>query len=164
MVRSTTPPEPPLGIVKWPTFGMGQLYRAAHGQLEARLAEEGQSLRTYYVLVALAELGPLSQQQVCDRIAVDRSDMVRLLDDLEARRQVRRERDERDRRRHQLTLTALGRKARARCDAILADVTGEVLAALAPDEQRTLHRLTLRALGQPEELANLRDALDATGG
>ena len=140
------------------TFGMGHPYRAAHTQLEARLATEGHSLRTYYVLVSLAEAGPLSQQDVCDRIAVDRSDMVRLIDDLETRRQVKRTRDSRDRRRHQLTLTTQGRRARTRCDTILADVTAEIFSALAPDELRTLHRLTLRALGQAEEIANLLDA------
>jgi DNA-binding MarR family transcriptional regulator len=158
MVRNVALPEPPLGIAKWPTFGLGQLYRGAHTQLEARLGVEGQSLRTYYVLVALAEFGSLSQQDVCDRIAVDRSDMVRLVDDLETRGQVKRTRDARDRRRHQLTLTAQGRRARARCDAILAEVTAEVFSALAPDERRTLHRLTLRALRQAEEIAILLDA------
>jgi hypothetical protein len=37
-------------------------------------------------------------------------------------------------------------------------VTDEVLAALSPDERRTLHRLTLRALGYPAENPDLFDA------
>lgn len=151
-------PTPPLGILRWPTFGLGQLYRSAHARLEARLADEHQSLRTYYVLVALSEDGPLSQQEVCDRIDIDRSDMVRLIDDLEGRGHVRRTRDLEDRRRYQLTLTPRGKKAVSRCDAILATVTDDVLAALSPDERRTLHRLTLRALGYPVEIPDLLDA------
>jgi len=151
-------PTPPLGILRWPTFGLGQLYRSAHARLEARLADQDQSLRTYYVLVTLAEHGPLSQQQVCDRIDIDRSDMVRLIDDLEGRGHVERTRDLEDRRRYQLTLTPRGKKAVGRCDAILAAVTDDVLAALSPDERRTLHRLTLRALGYPAEIPDLFDA------
>ena len=151
-------PTPPLGILRWPTFGLGQLYRSAHARLEAQLADQHQSLRTYYVLVTLSEHGPLSQQEVCDRIDIDRSDMVRLIDDLEGRGHVQRTRDLEDRRRYQLTLTPRGKKAVSRCDAILATVTDDVLAALSPDERRTLHRLTLRALGYPAEISDLFDA------
>jgi DNA-binding MarR family transcriptional regulator len=151
-------PTPPLGILRWPTFGLGQLYRSAHAQLEARLANEDQSLRTYYVLVTLSEHGPLSQQQVCDRIDIDRSDMVRLIDDLEGRGHVKRTRDLHDRRRYQLTLTPRGKEALGRCDSILAAVTDDVLAALSPDERRTFHWLTLRALGYPAEIPDLLDA------
>lgn len=155
-------PTPPLGILRWPTFGLGQLYRSAHARLEARLADEHQSLRTYYVLVALSEDGPLSQQEVCDRIDIDRSDMVRLIDGLEGRGHVRRTRDLEDRRRYQLTLTPRGKKAVSRCDAILATVTDDLLDALSPDERRTLHRLTLRALGYPAEITDLLDAPSPT--
>jgi DNA-binding MarR family transcriptional regulator len=155
-------PTPPLGILRWPTFGLGQLYRSAHARLEARLANEDQSLRTYYVLVTLSEDGPLSQQQVCDRIDIDRSDMVRLIDDLEGRGHAERTRDRNDRRRYQLTLTPRGKKALGRCDAILAAVTNDVLASLSPDERQTLHRLTLRALGHDAEIADRPDARGST--
>lgn len=150
-------PGPPAGVQKWPTFGLGQLYRSAHARIDARLAEERQSLRTYYVLASLAEYGELSQQQVSDRIEMDRSDMVRLIDDLEAGGHVKRRRDPVDRRRYRLILTPRGRRALSRCDGILAEVTDEVFSALTADERRTLHRLTLRAVGQREEIANLLD-------
>lgn len=144
-------PPTPLGVLRWPTFTLGQLHRSAHARLEARLAEEGQSLRTYYALVSLAEQGDLSQQQVCDRIVMDRSDMVRLIDDLEARGHVVRRRDPGDRRRNLLAITTTGRTALRRCDDILADVTDDVFSALSPEDQRTLHRLTLQALGHPAD-------------
>jgi DNA-binding MarR family transcriptional regulator len=153
--RDDTVPEPPLGVLRWPTFGLGQLYRSAHALIGARLAVVDESLRTYYVLATLAEHGELSQQQVCDRIEMDRSDMVRLIDDLERRHHVVRTRDPDDRRRHRLTITASGQKALRRCEAILADATDDVFANLSDDERRTLHRLTLRALGQPDEILEL---------
>lgn len=161
-MASRDAPPAPLGVVQWPTFGLGQLYRAAHARIEVRLAEEEQSLRTYYVLVSLAEHGKLSQQQVCDSIGIDRSDMVRLIDDLEGRGHVERSHHPTDRRRHLLTITPRGHRALRRCDAILTDVTDDVFAALSPDERRNLHRLTLRALGQPEEIADLLDAPTST--
>lgn len=74
--------------MRWPTFGPGQLYRSAHSRIEARLGEVDQSLRTYYVLALLSEESWISQQEVCNRTGLDRGDMVRLIDDLEARRQV----------------------------------------------------------------------------
>lgn len=152
-------PAPPLGVLRWPTFGLGQLYRSAHARIGTRLAEVDESLRTYYVLASLAEYGELSQQQVCDRIEMDRSDMVRLIDDLEGRGHVRRTRDRGDRRRYRLTLTASGTQALRRCDAILADATDDVFANLSADDRRTLHRLTLRALGHPDHVLDMLDGL-----
>jgi len=101
----------PLGVLRRPTFGLGQLYRSAHPRIGARLAQVNESLRTYYVLATLAEYGVLSQQQVCDRIEMDRSDMVRLIGDLEGRGHVIRTRDPEDRRRYHLILTPGGNAA-----------------------------------------------------
>lgn len=167
MAARETVPSTPLGVLRWPSFGLGQLHRSAHARLEAALAEEGQSLRTYYVLASLSEQGKLSQQQVCDRIEMDRSDMVRLIDELEGRGDVVRARDQADRRRYLLTITSRGRKSLERCNEILVRVTDEVLSALSPEERRTLHRLTLRALGHPAEIADLRwgrPTVDASDG
>lgn len=122
------------------------------------MAEHGQSLRTYYVLASLRELDGLSQQQLGDRIGVDRSDMVRLIDELEGLGQVERARHPSDRRRYRLTLTPRGHKTLVRCEETLAAVTDHVFAALSTDERRTLHRLTLRALRQREEIADLLEA------
>ncbi len=44
-----------------------------------------------------------------------------------------------------------------RCDAILAAATDDVFANLTADERRTFHRLTLRALGQPERVLDVLD-------
>jgi DNA-binding MarR family transcriptional regulator len=95
----------PRRLLRAPTYALGQLARAAAGRLDAALDAHGLSLRTHQVLACLAELGQVSQQHVCDAIALDSSDMVRLLDRLERLGQVVRERDRADRRRHLLSLT-----------------------------------------------------------
>jgi DNA-binding MarR family transcriptional regulator len=81
------------------SFGLGLLHRSAYGMLEQRLGAEGLSLRAYSVFACLAEQDGLSQQQVCERAQVDRSDMVRLIDELERNGLVTRSRDRVDRRR-----------------------------------------------------------------
>jgi DNA-binding MarR family transcriptional regulator len=149
------PAKPPISVLQWPTFGLGQLYRAAHAQIGTRLAAIDESLRTYYVLATLGEHGAMSQQQVCNRIDLDRSDMVRLIDDLETRGHVVRTRDPDDRRRHRLTLTASGKKALRRCESVLSDATNDVFANLSADERRNLHRLVLRALGLPDDIVDI---------
>jgi DNA-binding MarR family transcriptional regulator len=112
-------------------------------------------LRTYYVLASLAEHGEQSQQQVCDRIGLDRSDMVRLLDDLEARGHVVRTRDPEDRRRHQLAITTGGKRALRRCETGLSDATDVAFTNLTGDERHSLHSLVLRALGDPDDIVDL---------
>ena len=157
MTERDTPPTPPRRVRRWPTFAMGQLYRSAHARISADLAAVHESLSTYYVLATLAEYGELSQQEVCDRIEMDRSDMVRLIDDLEARGNVIRGRDPHDRRRYRLTLTRRGNEALDRCEEILTTATDDVFANLDTDECRTLHQLTLRALDENDDVLHRSD-------
>jgi DNA-binding MarR family transcriptional regulator len=144
----------PRGLLRWPTYTIGQIARIAATRLDAALSQEGLSLRTHQVLVCLAEFGQVSQQQVCDAIVVDSSDMVRLLDRLEQLGQVVRERDRVDRRRHLLALTPAGRSAMQRGERVIERVADDVLANLSQAERRTLHRLALQALGELAELAD----------
>jgi DNA-binding MarR family transcriptional regulator len=83
-------------------------------------------------LQVLAELrqGPMSQQALADRVGVDPTKLVGLLNDLEGQRLVLRRRDPVDRRRHIVENSPEGE---ARVDAALAAaaaVEDEVLAAL----------------------------------
>jgi MarR family transcriptional regulator, lower aerobic nicotinate degradation pathway regulator len=140
--------------LRWPTYLLGQLHRLGRDQVDAALAAEGLSLRSVLVLACLSEGGELSQQQVADRAGIDRSDMVKLIDQLEALGMVLRRPDPIDRRRHVLSLTPKGRRASRKSEQIVQQVTGRVLSRLTADERRTLHRLTLRALGEPEDTAD----------
>jgi MarR family transcriptional regulator, lower aerobic nicotinate degradation pathway regulator len=140
--------------LRWPTYVLGQLHRLGREQVDAALGAEGLSLRSVLVLACLSEDGELSQQQVADRGGIDRSDMVKLIDQLEALGMVLRRPDPLDRRRHVLSLTAKGQRASRQSEQIVQQVTGRVLSRLTTDERHTLHRLTLRALGEPEDTAD----------
>lgn len=144
----------PQGLLRWPTYALGQLHGFARSRVDTALHEKGLSVRVYFVLACLAEYGEMFQQQVADRIAVDRSDLVKLIDQLEECKQVVRRPDTSDRRRHVLSLTPKGKRDLQRSERIIEHVTREVLSRLTLDERRTLHRLTLQALGEHTGIAD----------
>lgn len=149
MERGTAIPRRPPGLLRWPSYVLGQLYRETQGSLEAALAPEALNLRSHFVLICLGEFEQISQQQVADRINMDASDLVKLLDGLEQRGLIVRERAPDDRRRHVLTLTPAGRRALGRANDGVIRATDEALSRLTRAERRTLHRLALKALGEP---------------
>lgn len=140
--------ERPRGLLRWPSYAVGQLHRVARSRLDSALAEKGLSVRTHAVLVCLDEYGELSQQQVADRVAIDRSDLVKLIDQLESLGQVVRSPDLTDRRRHVLSLTTKGKRAISQAEQIVERASDDIFANLTPQERQTLHRLTLQALGE----------------
>jgi DNA-binding MarR family transcriptional regulator len=144
----------PEGLLRWPTYALGQLHLVARARIDAALAAGGLSVRSHAVLVCLDEYGEVSQQYVADRVAIDRSDLVKVLDQLESLGQVQRRPDPRDRRRHVLTLTDAGRHAARTAEQSIGQATDEIFSALSAQERRTLHRLALRALGEPDRLAD----------
>jgi DNA-binding MarR family transcriptional regulator len=140
---------PPKGVIRWPIFGMRLLERWMAQHIQWRLALEGQTLNTYFALVAVVECPGLSQQALCERAGIARSDMVRISEDLLSRGHLVRTRDPADQRRYKLNVTPLGRSSMDRCETVLAEVTDEIFVMLSPGERETLHLLTLRALGFP---------------
>ena len=77
---------------------------------EEHLASSGISARELSVLLLLADREPESQQQAAQRLGVDRTTMVGLVDGLEGKRLVARRPDPADRRRNVVELTGAGRK------------------------------------------------------
>jgi DNA-binding MarR family transcriptional regulator len=144
----------PPALLRWPTYALGQLHRLGKARIDADLSDAGLSLRGHFVLACLDEYGELSQQQVADRIAIDRSDIVKLIDHLEALGQVARRRDILDRRRHVLTLTPAGTRAFRQGEQIIEQATADILSRLTGQERQALHRLTLQALGEPGAIAD----------
>lgn len=133
--------------LRLPGFALTQLGRITRAAIKDAFAEQGLSFRAHFVLLCLSESGKLSQTELADRIAMDRSDLVKVLDELERSGHVRRSADRLDRRRHILSITALGERTLAKGLFIPEAATSEVLSRLTAGQQATLHRLVLRALG-----------------
>ncbi len=99
------------------------------------------------VLRLVGGTGGISQREIADRMALAASDVVDLVDRLEAAGYVRRDRDPADRRRNVVALTKDGRQALRRFGAVTKRAEADVFAALSPDERAALHDLLARAVG-----------------
>jgi MarR family transcriptional regulator, lower aerobic nicotinate degradation pathway regulator len=124
------------------------LISRAAGRSQRLLSEAfaGAGVRGYHyrILVALDELGPLSQVGISDRTQIDRSDVVAALNELTARGLVERSRDPGDRRRNLVTIKPAGRKEVRTLDAVVDGVQDELLAPLSAADRAEL----IRILGQ----------------
>jgi DNA-binding MarR family transcriptional regulator len=99
-------------------------------------------------LDVIAHHQPVSQREISDHLGLDASDVVGVLDILEAAGMVQRRRDPHDRRRPAVELTELGETAAQRFAALRAKATERVLVGLDDDERRQLVELLNRAAGR----------------
>ena len=134
-------------LLHLPAFALARLGRVARSGLKNAFAREELSARAHFALLCLSEYGELSQRELADHIAMDRSDLVKLLDELERSGLVRREPDPRDRRRRVLSITPAGGRTLSAGEDIIDQATEEVLKRLSPEQRAALHQLTLQALG-----------------
>jgi DNA-binding MarR family transcriptional regulator len=102
------------------------------------------------VLAAVDELGPASQRLLGDRLAINRTVMVQIVDRLEADGLVVRNRDRRDRRSYAVELSAAGRRALPAVEEQVAAHTDCLAGRLATDERRRLNELLRTLLATPE--------------
>lgn len=146
--------DAPQRLRQWPTWLLGRMHTEAKKVIAARLAAEGLGMHEYATLACVEEFAPLSQQEVCDRLGVDRADMVSFVDRLEQAGALVRERDAADRRRYSLRVTPGGRALLGRADRLIGAATDEYLAALGPDDIETLRALALRVLASRTQTTN----------
>jgi DNA-binding MarR family transcriptional regulator len=127
---------------------VGQLLFVAQQAAQAlaveRLEPLGLPPRAWGVLSTLAESGPLTQIELATTMAIDRTAMVYLLDDLEQRALVKRVRSPQDRRAFLIHLTQGGRDAQRRAAAALDGAADTLLAPLDQAERRHLIDLLAR--------------------
>jgi DNA-binding MarR family transcriptional regulator len=123
------------------------LYRtalAATALADATLREMGLTARAVGILTLIVEREPMSQRALGDTLGVDRTTMVALLDDLEARGYVERRRHPDDRRAFLIQPTAAGEAAQRRAVELLDECERSYLAGFSPEERRQLLGLLAR--------------------
>ena len=139
------------------TGRVGQLLFVAQQAAQAlaveRLEPLGLSPRAWGVLSTLAESGPLTQIELATTMAIDRTAMVYLLDDLEDRALVERVRSAQDRRAFLIHLTPGGRDAQRRAAAALDGAADTLLTPLNATERRHLNDLLARIATHWQERA-----------
>jgi DNA-binding MarR family transcriptional regulator len=107
----------------------------------ARAEEHGFELYDYSVLALLAEGDRKTQSTIADTLAVDPSRIVSLLDSLERRDLVARQRDPRDRRRHVVSITPTGKRRLVQLRSLVGGLEDEFFAPLDDAKRKTLHDL-----------------------
>ena len=110
----------PTALLESPSFQLERLRRRTREGVEAALQTQKTTLREYWVLTCLVAEAASSQSALSETLAIDASDMVRLLDSLESRNWVKRERDAKDRRRQIIASTKKGVKAHKELAALVS--------------------------------------------
>jgi DNA-binding MarR family transcriptional regulator len=116
----------------------------ASEHFERELASEGIRSRHAAVLVVIDAEGPMSQRALGQRLRIDKSPMVGIVDDLEHLALAERRRSNSDRRVQAINLTAKGRGVLQRVTRFADESNERMLGTLDDDERSQLHDLLLR--------------------
>jgi DNA-binding MarR family transcriptional regulator len=125
-------------------FLLAQLGRAVTRQYRCALAPIGLRPRETQALLRLRAHGAMSQQALGAALDIDASNLVGLLNDLEADSLVSRRRDPEDRRRHLVELSKRGTKLVGEVERAAAEVEDQFFAALDEDERVALQDMLAR--------------------
>jgi DNA-binding MarR family transcriptional regulator len=132
---------------------LGYLLKHGHHEIEAlndvALAPFGIDSRELGILLSIADFGAASQQQIGERLGIDRTTMVAQIDALEVKGIVSRQPDPDDRRRNVVTLTEPGRRTVAAATAASDDAERDFLSGLSAAEVRQLRDLLVRIVHRP---------------
>lgn len=160
MIENATPTEPA-------TFYDGQRYSAADSvghlmhlvvsgmrrHIEPRMAAHGLTAAQWYPLWKLKTGAAHTAQALARQMEIDAGAMTRLVDRLEAKGLIARERSATDRRVMRLSLTPAGESVVAHIPQVLADVNNRVLAGFSEAEWQLLLSLLHRLLANTQPAA-----------
>jgi len=115
-------------------FLLGQASHALETEMTAKLQDLGVSPRAHCVL-AHARSGELTQSQVAEQCALDKTTMVVTMDELERAGLAERRPSSTDRRARIIAVTEAGERIVDDANAIVAGIYDEVLAELPPAQR-----------------------------
>jgi MarR family transcriptional regulator, lower aerobic nicotinate degradation pathway regulator len=156
---TSPPPRLAKELIANTAFLLAKLGYGFKAKAIAGVEQAGFSLYDYSVLAILGEQARETQATIADALQLDRSQLVGILDSLEERGYVERQRDPSDRRRHIVSLTAEGRRALIRLRSITKDLGDELLAPLDAESRETLHSLLLQLACYHDPRCALSDAI-----
>ena len=126
------------------------LMRRAFAYVAAN-ADRSTQARDFAVLASLADHEVSSQQELAERLEINRTIMVKLIDRLQDAGYVTRTRNPENRRSYVLSLTDPGRNALDEMRRSVLQRDELITAALKPDERERLNDLLRTVLGEPEK-------------
>ena len=128
------------------SFVLTRLAALARQHCAGQLAAVGLSQHQHAILCCLDEYGRGCQKDVAARLGIDGGDVVAFVDGLQQAGLITRERDERDRRRQILDLTASGRRLLGRVERLMDAAEPGSLAVLTPEQRALLHACATEVL------------------
>jgi DNA-binding MarR family transcriptional regulator len=137
---------------------LDHLARRMRLRAEVVLAPLGLRPRHLVALTVLRDLGGSTQQALAATLDMDGTNVVGLLNELEAENLIERRRSPEDRRRHVVELTDVGAEQLAKAECTLAAVEEEVLGALDTSQRKTLYSLLQQAA--TGTVVNCTEAID----
>jgi DNA-binding MarR family transcriptional regulator len=136
MSAATKTAAGPAGTAGWTLLAI-RLARVVGFRVGNALEALGMRTHEFAVLHYLRDAGPLSQQDLGSALRINPSNLVALLDALQADGLIVRARDPDDRRRHLVGLTNAGRRRLESARQAAQDAEQELLAPLTPAERRS---------------------------
>jgi DNA-binding MarR family transcriptional regulator len=133
-------PNPPQRLVQLPSWLLNQAAMQADRLVSEALGSAGMRKHHFSVLHALREQGSISQADLGRRLAIDRSDLHAVLNDLETAGLVARTPDASDRRRNSVDITAAGSRTLRTLDRRITAAQDALLQPLPPAERRAFIR------------------------
>ncbi len=134
---------------------MSRAVNAVHGTLAARRLADGVPMAQFAVLEALWHGGSMCQRDLAGKLLVSGANVTQLVDAVERKGWVTRERDKRDRRYIILHLTEKGRTLIAAQFPRHAREVAELFSVLTPTEQNTLRELA-KKVGKQEKKGKMK--------
>jgi MarR family transcriptional regulator, transcriptional regulator for hemolysin len=131
-----------VGTLGW---SLGMVLRAWQEEVDEVLRGLPGSNRGYHVLLAVARGEPQRQRALADQLAIDRTVLVYLLDDLAEVGLVERRPDPQDRRARLIVATERGRQVLAEAESRVAAAEERILEGVTPAERLILREITARA-------------------
>ena len=126
--------------------------------IDIHMEPHGITAAQFKVLIIMAQFGVDTPAELCRHLSLDSGSMTRMLDRLEQKGFLVRQRSEGDRRQVQLKLTEQGQQLADRLPYIGADAMNELAGAVTPDELKTLEYILkkiLLAAGDPITIQRL---------
>ncbi|MEW2636197.1 MarR family transcriptional regulator [Streptomyces sp. NPDC048389] len=143
--------EVPGVLPKSLTDFIGYLLRRVYAQFSATADGTDADSRDVLVLDALTGHDWASQLDLAERLGINRTIMVSVIDRLEARGEVRRTRNPDNRRQYVLSLTDTGRRTLHARRRAVAERDARLTAVLTPKETARLDELLARLLPEPAQ-------------
>jgi DNA-binding MarR family transcriptional regulator len=129
----------------------------------AMFEEAGFEIYDYSVLAILAEGARETQSTIAGSLALDPSRLVALLDSLEERGLITRQRDPHDRRRHLVSITADGERQLSRLRKMIKELEETFFAPLDAKSRTTFHDLLSRLAAHNDPRCAFRAAEASPG-